>query len=629
MIARILALLSLGISTAVAQVSFDAPATAKAGSTISFSIAGKTNERDFVSVVPKGAREGEYGIYVYAPKSGPGKIAVPAAAGEYEIRLLGAASPYPTLARRAIKLEAVTATLDAPAQVAAGQEFEIRWTGPNNARDYIAIGDADPKGRKYISYKYTSNGTPVKLNAPDEAKEYELRYILATGDTIIARKRITVGSVSASVTAPEKVAAGAKFSVTWKGPNNPRDFITIVKAGTAAKQYGPYEYASKGSPLELRAPDAAGEYEVRYLTAQSYATLGSAKLTVGAVTASIQGPAEAVAGATFPVSWKGPNNQHDYLTIVSKGAREGHSGNYEYTSRGNPVNILAPIAPGDYELRYSMGQSHATLARAPIRIAAGKQEPGLVSVTAASAMPPGSAVEIILDASGSMLQRVGKDRRIDIARQTLTKLTSSVIPAGTPFAFRVFGREEDSCQTDLEIPLGPLNAAAVGAKIGALEAKDGAKTPIGASLAQVSSDLRAVKGERLVVLLTDGEETCGGDAAAEIEKLKKAGVAVRVNIVGFAIDDAKLAATFRHWADTGEGSYFDAQDAAGLNAALAQAMRPGFEVVTAQGQAVAEGLAGGDAVRVMPGTYSVRLKGQKAAPKPVTVRSKETSTVGF
>jgi hypothetical protein len=629
MIARAVVLLALGMSPAFAQVSLDAPATAKAGATISVSITGKTSERDFVSIVPKGAREGDYDVYVYAPKSGPAKIATPAVAGEYEIRLLGAASPYPTLARSALRIEAVTATLDAPAQVAAGQPFEIRWTGPNNARDYIAIGDVEPKGRKYISYQYTSNGSPVKLNAPDEAKEYELRYILAVRDTIIGRKRITVGAVSASVVAPEKVAAGAKFSVTWKGPNNPRDFITIVKAGTAPKQYGPYEYTSKGSPLQLTAPDVAGEYEVRYLTAQSYATLGTAKLTVGAATASIQAPAEAVAGTSFPVSWKGPGNAHDYLTIVGKGAREGEFGHYAYTARGNPLNMLAPVAPGEYELRYSTGQSHVTLARAPIRIAPGKQEPGLVSVTAASAMAPGGAVEIILDASGSMLQRIGKERRIDIARQTLTRLTSSVIPAGTPFAFRVFGREEDSCQTDLDIPLGPLNAAAVGARLASLEAKNGARTPIGASLAQVTSDLSAVKGERLVVLLTDGEETCGGDPAAEIEKLKKAGVAVRVNIVGFAIDDAKLAATFRHWADTGEGNYFDAKDAAGLNAALAQAMRPGFEVLTAQGQAVAEGLAGGEPVRVMPGAYSVRLKGQKSAPKPVTVRAKETATVGF
>ena len=213
-----------------------------------------------------------------------------------------------------------------------------------------------------------------------------------------------MGAVTASVTAPAQVAAGTKFSVHWKGPNNPRDFVTIVKAGTPEKQYDAYEYTSKGTPLELRAPDQAGEYEVRYLTAQSYLTLGTAKVTVTAINATVQGPAEAVAGTTFPVSWKGPNNANDYINLVPKGAREGVSGNYAYTARGNPSIVLAPLAAGDYELRYSTGQSHATLARAAVRITPAKEEPGLVGVTASSAAGSSSAVEIILDASGSMLQ---------------------------------------------------------------------------------------------------------------------------------------------------------------------------------------------------------------------------------
>jgi Ca-activated chloride channel family protein len=290
MIVRTAFLFLLGVSTAFAQATLEAPATAKAGGQVTVTVAGKTTPRDFVTIVPKGMREGGYDAYQYTSKPGALNLVVPAAAGEYEIRLLGAASPYPTLAKRSLTVEAVTATLDAPAQVTAGKQFDVKWTGPNNERDYVAIGDVDPKGRKYITYKYTREGSPLKLNAPDDAREYELRYILATGDTIIARKRIVVGSVSASVTAPASVAAGAKFPVTWKGPNNPRDFITIVKVGTADKQYGWYEYTSKGSPLELRAPDVAAEYEVRYLTAQSYATLGVAKLTVTATPARCQGP---------------------------------------------------------------------------------------------------------------------------------------------------------------------------------------------------------------------------------------------------------------------------------------------------------------------------------------------------
>ena len=112
------------------------------------------------------------------------------------------------------------------------------------------------------------------------------------------------------------------------------------------------------------------------------------------------------------------------------------------------------------------------------------------------------------------------------------------------------------------------------AEVAQLEAKNNAKTPIGASLEKVADDLQSVSGERLVILLTDGEETCGGDPAAAIEKLRKAQRSTRISIVGFAIDDAKLAAAFRHWSNLGAGLYFDAQDAAGLNAAMSQAMRP-------------------------------------------------------
>jgi hypothetical protein len=178
--------------------------------------------------------------------------------------------------------------------------------------------------------------------------------------------------------------------------------------------------------------------------------------------------------------------------------------------------------------------------------------------------------------------------------------------------------------------VSPLNAATVAGQIAKLDAKNGAKTPIGASLAKAAEDLASVKGERLVVLLTDGEETCNGDPAAEIEKLQKSGAGVRVSIVGFAIDEPNLAVTFRQWAKAGNGAFFQANDAEGLSKALAQAMRPGFEVVDAKGQVVAEGVAGAESVKVMPGSYTVRLKGrQGVAPKPVTVKQKETATVGF
>ena len=137
--------------------------------------------------------------------------------------------------------------MSAPATVAAGSTFEVKWTGPNNERDYVTIGETTPGGRLYLDYKYSREGSPVKLSAPEKPGNYEVRYILGVGDTVIARQPITVGGVTASVTAPAQVAAGAKFKVTWTGPNNPRDYVTMVKAGAAEKTYERYEYTTKGA----------------------------------------------------------------------------------------------------------------------------------------------------------------------------------------------------------------------------------------------------------------------------------------------------------------------------------------------------------------------------------------------
>jgi hypothetical protein len=625
---RVVPLLIFISGAAFAAPSIKAPATAQAGSRLTLEATGAGDPRDFVTIVAKGEPEGSYHAYEYLRPGTPQiQLQMPPTAGDFELRVCAAASPYRTLARHAIRLVAADAKVQAPANIKAGGQFEITWSGPNNPRDYITIGDANTK---YMDYRYTSDGSPVKITAPEKPGEYEVRYILGAGDTVIAAQKVTVGSVLASVSVPAQITAGAPLSIKWEGPANPRDYLTIVKAGAAEQTWGRYEYVTRGNPLSMAAPDAPGEYEVRYLSAANN-TLARAKFIVGAVSGAITAPAQVTAGEAFKVGWKGPDNPRNFITIVKKAAREGeYSALYAYTApRDNPVNLFAPLEPGDYELRYSTAESYYTLARAALKVVPAKLQPGKIAVTQAPGTKTGGAVELILDASGSMLQKLGATRRIDIAKQTLAKLTSSTIPAGTPFAFRVFGREVDSCQTDLDVPVGPLNPAAVGQRIAALQAKNGAKTPIGASLAKVSEDLKSVSGEKLVVLITDGEESCGGDPAAEIEKLRKAGIGTRVSIVGFALDDQKLADTFRRWSDLGGGAFFDAKDAAGLEKSLTAALRPGFEVVNAQGQVIASGIVGGDAVAAPAGNHTVRIKGRTGAGKPVTVQAMQTASVAL
>ncbi|HET7055450.1 MAG TPA: VWA domain-containing protein, partial [Thermomicrobiales bacterium] len=232
--------------------------------------------------------------------------------------------------------------------------------------------------------------------------------------------------------------------------------------------------------------------------------------------------------------------------------------------------------------------------------------PGETGSTGAAQVSDQVTIEIILDTSGSMLAAMPDgQRRIDVARNVLTDLVTTELPAGVPITLRTFGNQPDSCDTNQVIPVQPLDPATVAATIQGIEPVNLVRTPIGASLEQVANDLAGVDGPKIVVLVTDGEETCGGDPAAAIQSLIDQGIDVQVNIVGFALDDDALRAQFRDWARIGNGSYFDATNAEELDQAIAKAVLAPFRVLDADGNVVASGTVGGDPVELPAGTYTV------------------------
>jgi hypothetical protein len=241
-------------------------------------------------------------------------------------------------------------------------------------------------------------------------------------------------------------------------------------------------------------------------------------------------------------------------------------------------------------------------------------EPGTLAVvapTSGSEAPSAQVsdqvtIEIILDTSGSMLAAMPDgQRRIDVARNVLSDLVTNQLPAGIPVTLRTFGYQPDSCDTQQIVPVQPLDPAAMSATIQGIEPVNLVRTPIGASLEQVANDLAGVEGPKVVVLVTDGEETCNGDPAAAIQSLIDQGIDVQVNIVGFALDDDALRAQFRDWARIGNGSYFDATNAQELDQAIAKAVQAPFRVLDADGNEVARGTVGGDPIDVPPGAYTV------------------------
>ncbi len=218
----------------------------------------------------------------------------------------------------------------------------------------------------------------------------------------------------------------------------------------------------------------------------------------------------------------------------------------------------------------------------------------------------GVGVEILLDTSGSMQRKVGKQRRIQIAKAVLSDLVDQTLPSGLPVALRIFDPKR-KCGSTLLAPLAPLDKASMLAMVKDLKIAKGTKTPIAATLSEVAADLAGSVGPKIIVLVTDGQESCKGDPEQAIRDLVAQGLDVRVNIVGFAIDDAGLKAQLERWAGVGNGQAFDAQGAKDLAAGIASALRAPFRVYDKDGQLVASGVVGGDQVALAPGSYRVEV----------------------
>lgn len=625
------AVLLLATTVAAQEIVLQVPDSALVGAALEVHWQGGSPQ-DFITIVPIDTAEGHYEAYQYARKS-PVTLTAASLPGEFEVRYLAAAAPYPTLARHPLEVIDAVATLKAPTSISAGADISIEWDGPDNRQDFITVVPVGTPDGRYGVYNYTSRGSPLTIRAPDAAGDYEIRYLMGTsGHRNLGHVPLTITGTGAVLEMPTTVAAGASFEIAWQGPDNARDFIAVVPAGAPERSYDAYVYTARGNPSVLNAPEEAGDYEVRYLTGQTYATLASATLKVTPVSATLAAAPTAPARDVVTVTWDGPGNPTDYVVLLPADSDNQTDGNYAYVSRGPVLRIATPAEPGDYELRYVTSGKQLTLGKRAITIVP-RPVPGQLQVVDESASGPelsGATVAIVLDASGSMLQRLDGQRRIDLAKAALTELIDDVLPDSVALALRVFGHKEvDSCRSDLEIPAGPLNRAAAAGKVASVEAMNLARTPIADSLRAIAGDASNRSGALLIILLTDGEETCDGDPAAVIRELAAAGTDVRVNIVGFAIDELMLQETFTEWARLGNGKYFNASDAEELAASLRESMDVPYSVINADGDVVATGTVNGPPISVNAGVYRVVLPDAARTLDNVIVEIEELTRVAL
>jgi hypothetical protein len=188
----------------------------------------------------------------------------------------------------------------------------------------------------------------------------------------------------------------------------------------------------------------------------------------------------------------------------------------------------------------------------------------------------GRSIVIVLDASGSMNTKLPDGQiRMEAAKAAVADLAGK-LGDDTRVALRVYGHQSSPQQKNcrdsaLVVGFGP--AAANRARI--VDQAHGVKaqgyTPISYSLQLAAKDLTGETAtERVVLLVSDGKETCEGDPCAAAKALADADAKLVVHTVGVDVD-AETRSQLQCIARQARGRYFDAASATELSRVLATA----------------------------------------------------------
>jgi Ca-activated chloride channel family protein len=264
----------------------------------------------------------------------------------------------------------------------------------------------------------------------------------------------------------------------------------------------------------------------------------------------------------------------------------------------------------------------------------GPDPTGALQVVKQGDKAAGRNLEIVLDVSGSMNTKLGEGTRWTTALQVLQDVVAT-LPDDLNVGLRVYGhrypsKSAQTCQdTELVVPIGKLDRERIVKATSQLKPRG--ETPLVRSVLKTVDDLKPAGGGS-VILITDGEESCQGNAQSAARQIKASGVNVTLNIVGFTLTGKQVEHELGSFAASTGGQYYGAQDGQQLSTAirLAALQHLPYDVLDTSGKVVASGESSELARELPPGDYRIRIEalGQKLE-ELVTVVPDQTTTVSL
>jgi Ca-activated chloride channel family protein len=143
---------------------------------------------------------------------------------------------------------------------------------------------------------------------------------------------------------------------------------------------------------------------------------------------------------------------------------------------------------------------------------------------------------LVFDASGSMSGTVGLGiatfiTRIDIVRSALERILPSVTRLRRVGLITYGPGPYDQCNVQLDLEPTPNSASRIMRDVNALT--PAGKTPLTSAVMQAADVLNYRDEPGVIVVLTDGEETCGGSPCEIGKRLHEAADQLTVHVIGY------------------------------------------------------------------------------------------------
>lgn len=175
------------------------------------------------------------------------------------------------------------------------------------------------------------------------------------------------------------------------------------------------------------------------------------------------------------------------------------------------------------------------------------------------------SIMLILDASGSMNDRMNGSTRMQTAVSQLSNFVKT-LPPNAEVGLVAYGNRIPGCHSArLYSPLKRGGGRDVLAKLPLFF--PAGSTPIAKTLELVNKHLLTGHPKTEIVLVSDGMESCDGDPIAQVRKIQQVNPNVRVHVLGLDVprnEEREL----QFLAEAGSGEYFRVQDSPSMNRAL-------------------------------------------------------------